>query len=132
MMAARQKGGNTRSKYGVDNSVAGKAERTRIVNGKPHLFASKREAEYYDGLKLLERAGRVRDIEIQPSYPIAINGKHICKVILDFRYWEILGAKKDHVRRALDDVKGKDTPLSRIKRKLVEAAYPGTKVKVVR
>lgn len=88
------------------------------------VFHSAAEARRYGQLKLLDRAGHIRQIELQPVYKIEIGGKHVCKVILDFRYWE--GSL-----RIVEDVKGKDTAVSRLKRKLVEASYPGTKITVV-
>lgn len=87
-------------------------------------FHSAAEARRYLQLKLLERSGHIRQIELQPVYKIEIGGKHICKVILDFRYWE-------GQLRVVEDVKGRDTAVSRLKRKLVEASYPGTKIMVV-
>ena len=87
-------------------------------------FHSGAEARRYQQLKLLERAGHIRQIELQPVYKIEIGGKHVCKVILDFRYF-------DGEQRVVEDVKGRDTAVSRLKRKLVEASYPGTKVTVV-
>lgn len=88
-------------------------------------FHSAAEARRYGQLKLLERAGHIRQIELQPVYVVEIGGVRICKVILDFRYLEF-------GMPVVEDVKGRDTPVSRLKRKLVEAAYPGTKVRLVR
>jgi hypothetical protein len=103
-----------RSKYGAVKTVADGIE-----------FHSAAEARRYGELKLLERAKHIRQLELQPVYSIDIGGRHICRVILDFRYWE-------GTERFTEDVKGKDNPLSRLKRKLVEAAYPGTKVRIVK
>jgi hypothetical protein len=89
------------------------------------VFASKREAKRYGELKLLERGGYIRKLELQPAYLIEINGFKICKYIADFRYFE--GA-----RRVVEDVKGVRTREYRIKRKLVEALYPGTKITEVK
>lgn len=88
-------------------------------------FASKAEARRYGELKLLEKAGYIRQLELQPVYEIKIDGKLVCKVIFDFRYWE-------GQVRTIEDVKGLDNPLSRLKRKLVEAMYPSTKIMLVK
>ena len=85
-------------------------------------FASKAEANRYQELKLLLKAQKIAELELQPKYKIAINGIKVCNVILDFRYYD-----KDTDKYIIEDVKGKDTPISRLKRKLVEAAY-GIKV----
>lgn len=109
-----------RSKFNVDRSPEAIARRT--IDG--HVFHSDAEARRYMQLKLLERAGHIKQIELQPIYKIEIDGKLVCKVILDFRYWE-------GQLRIVEDVKGRDTAVSKLKRKLVEASYPGTKVMVV-
>lgn len=89
-------------------------------------FASKREAKYYSDYKLLEKAGEISHLELQPKYVIAHNGRPICTVILDFRFRE-----KDGRLRVID-VKGLDNPLSRLKRRLVEAFFPGTIVELAK
>lgn len=102
-----------RSKYGAVKTTVDGIE-----------FHSKAEAKRYTELKLLQRGGYIRQLELQPVYQIVINQKPVCKVILDFRYFE-------GQERVVEDVKGRDNPLSRLKRRLVEACYPGTKVRVV-
>ena len=81
-------------------------------------FPSKREANRYALLRILEKGGKIQNLEVQPTYDIAINGTHVCKVKLDFRYFDI-----DRNRIVIEDSKGMDNPLSRLKRKLVEAAH---------
>lgn len=88
-------------------------------------FASKAEARRYGELKLLEKGGYIRQLELQPVYPVVIEGKVICKYIADFRYFE--GSQ-----RIVEDIKGMETPVFRLKRKLVEALYPGVKILVVK
>lgn len=85
-------------------------------------FPSKREAERYARLKLRERIGEISRLELQPVYKITVDGVPICTARMDFRYI-------DHTRNCVvvEDAKGRDNPLSRLKRKLVEAIY---KVKV--
>lgn len=90
-------------------------------------FHSKREAHYYATYKILQRAGKIGNLELQPKFPIIVNGVKICNVILDFAFFDY----DANSRRAID-VKGMDTPISRLKRKLLEAAYPGVKVELVR
>lgn len=87
------------------------------------VFASKREARRYQELRLLQRAGQIRNLALQPTYTITINGEVICKVILDFQY-------EENGQTVIEDSKGMDNPLSRLKRKLVEAQY-GIKVRLV-
>ena len=82
------------------------------------MFDSKREAARYNDLKLLMRSGKIRDLETHPAFDISINGKHICIVKLDFKYWS-----NETNALVYEDSKGFDTPMSRIKRKLVEAHH---------
>lgn len=88
-------------------------------------FASKKEANYYWQLKLRGRDGEISHIELQPTYDITINGQHICKVKLDFRFWDKVSGKERII-----DCKGMDLPLSKLKRKMVTAQH-GIEVEIV-
>lgn len=107
--------GKARSKYGAKKTSIGSI-----------TFDSGLEAKHYSALFIMQQRGEISDLELQPIYPIIINGSHVCKVILDFRYRDKDG------RIHVVDAKGKDTAISRLKRKLVEAAYPGMKVEIVK
>ena len=87
-------------------------------------FDSKREAARYMELVLLERAGEISHLELQPSFVCMVNGHKICTYKADFRYFS---ASKSIV----EDVKGVKTPVYRLKKKLVEALYPGVKIQEV-
>lgn len=94
------------------------------------IFASKAEMRRYSQLKLLERAGHIARLELQPVYSVAIAGKHICSYIADFRYFEL--SRPAAEQRVVEDVKGVETVEFRLKRKLVEAMFPGTKITIVK
>lgn len=81
-----------------------------------HTFDSKREADRYAVLKLMERAGEISGLELQPSFPIVVNGVRVCVYRADFRYLE-------RGRIVVEDAKGFRTPAYRLKRKLVQAQY---------
>lgn len=81
-------------------------------------FDSKAEGARYSALKMMQTAGLINWIECHPAFPIGIKGIFICDVVLDFRYYDV---KRDTI--VYEDVKGKDNPLSALKRKLVEAEY---------
>ena len=100
------------------------AKRT-VVDGIS--FDSQKEARRYGELKLLEKAGEIVDLKTHPSFPIVIDGKNICVVELDFSY--SLRHQYSLVE-VYEDVKGFDTPMSKLKRKMVEAAY-GFKVEFI-
>lgn len=85
-----------------------------IVDGI--TFDSKREAARYSELKLLEKGGYIRQLELQPAFAFELNGKVIFKYIADFRYFE-------GQTRVVEDVKGVQTPLFRLKRKLIESQF---------
>lgn len=98
-------------------------------------FDSKLEAERYAQLKILERAGVIRDLELQPEYELIPsfkkNGKTWRKIVYkaDFRY--ILA---DGDRIIIEDVKGSTaviTDVFRLKQKLFEYRYPELTIKIV-
>ena len=43
------------------------------------VFDSKKEAERYRDLKLLERAGDIRELVLQPSFVLNVNGIKVCR-----------------------------------------------------
>lgn len=87
-----------------------------VVDG--HRFPSKREAARYLELKMMQKAGEIRDLDLQPRYPIVINGVKVCTYIADFRYVDV--AKGLQI---VEDSKGVRTEGYRIKRKLVLAVH---------
>lgn len=82
-----------------------------------HRFASQREARRYGELKVLERAGAIRGLELHPSFPIQINGHHICTYYADFAYTDSGG------NRIVEDAKGVPTKVYRLKKRLVRAVH---------
>ena len=95
-----------RSKY--------RAVRT-VVDGI--TFASKAEAARYGELKLLEKAGKIIGLQLQPSFVLlAGDGKtKVGRYVADFGYIDV---KRGAV---WEDVKGVRTPVYRLKKKMVEA-----------
>ena len=84
------------------------------VNGLP--FASQKEARRYQALLLLECAGRINRLELQPRFPCRVNELLVCTYVADFRYFE-------DGQFVVEDVKGMKTDVYRIKAKLVKALY---------
>jgi len=79
---------------------------------------------------LLERAGHVRDLTLQPSWTFSVdgnavlirsdgfpNGRHL-KYKADFQYFDVRDGKV-----VIEDVKGMRTDVYKIKRALMEACY---------
>ena len=98
-------------------------------------FASKKEALRYSELKIMHAAGEIGPIELQPKFPLGTDGAPVlikskgypngrrAAYYADFRYY-------DKIKGAIvvEDTKGYDTALSRLKRAIVEAQY---KIEVV-
>ena len=84
-------------------------------------FDSAKEARRYSELKLLERAGQITGLEIQPSFRLVVNNCLICTYKADFRY----AMDTPHVRGlvVVEDVKGMKTPVYRLKKKLMLAIH---------
>lgn len=87
-----------------------------------HMHDSAKEARRCNDLHLLERAGEISGIEQQPMFPIKINGKQVCVYKADFAYLNRAG------ERVIEDVKGHRTDVYKLKKKLVEASYPGVQI----
>lgn len=83
-------------------------------------FDSKKERDRYLALKLLERAGSVRNIRLQQTYRCEVAGLLICKYRADFCYEEL--HYPDWVE-VVEDCKGFLTPMYKLKKKLVRACH---------
>lgn len=98
-------------------------------------FDSKLEAERYAQLKMMECAGVIRDLELQPEYELIPSfkkdGKTWRKTVYkaDFRYILCDGDKT-----IIEDVKGSAsviTDVFRLKQKLFEYKYPDYTISIV-
>lgn len=85
-------------------------------------FASKAEARKYAELRMLERAGKIGGLELQPRFAITIKGQKIATYVADFAFFEH-GPDGYAKQRIVLDVKGMKTPVYRLKKKAVEAQY---------
>lgn len=89
--------------------------RKTVVDGIQ--FDSIRESKRYGELKLLERAGEIRNLKIHHKYDIVVNRQKVCTYASDFDYYT-----KDNWH-IVEDVKGVKTPVYRLKKKLMKALY---------
>lgn len=93
-------------------------------------FDSKMEAEYYRQLMLLQRAGVITDLELQPGFTLldsfTKNGKKVQGIVYraDFKY-------KEAGKTVVVDVKGVRTKDFNIKKKLFDYRYPDLELKLV-
>ena len=90
-------------------------------------FDSKKEAWRYNELKLLERAGEITDLQVQPSFRLMVNDRLVCRYIADFSY--LIEDKKypGVYATIVEDVKGCKKGCAwekfRIKSKLMKAIH---------
>lgn len=101
--------------------VAPKIERT--VDGI--TFDSFGEAKRFAELKILERCGRIRDLMVQPKFPVSIEGQPYCVYSADFMYWDCA-----QERQVVEDTKSTGTAKDaayRLRKKAAELAH---KIKV--
>jgi hypothetical protein len=93
-------------------------------------FASKREAARYAALRLLERAGQIRNLQLQPRYPLAtvrleagrvVDTPVVATYVADFAYVE--RTADGAWQPVVEDAKGVRTPVYRLKRKWFQAQY---------
>lgn len=86
-------------------------------------FDSIAEASRYQELMILLRAGKIRELRLQPVFELApgviIQGRRRppLRYIADFKYFD------DHRNEIIEDVKGKITEGYRIKRHLMKSVH---------
>ncbi len=91
------------------------AERT-TVDGI--TFDSKAEARRYRDLALMADQGVIRDLVLQPRWPLYVNHTKIGTYVGDFQYIDNITGEA-----VIEDVKGFRTPAYRLKKKLMAAIY---------
>ena len=108
------------------------------VSGRPNKYGNRKieidgtvfdsvgEGRYWQVLRLRERTGEIYGLERQKVYKLAINDQPICKLIVDFAFYD----KTDNQFHA-QDWKGVVTPIFRLKAKMVKAQY-GVTVEIVK
>lgn len=79
-------------------------------------FDSKREATYFLYLRDLEKRGTIKNLQLQTKMPFKIDGKTIFTYKPDFEYDDVFG-------HHIIDVKGVETTVFRLKKKLIQAQY---------
>lgn len=105
----------------------------RRVTVDGYTFDSKAEARRYNQLRLLQRAGDIADLELQPSFELQpgftdASGKRqrAIRYVADFAYTLPDG------RRVVEDVKGVETAVFKLKRKLFLFTYPDLELRTVK
>tara|TARA_R110000868_G_scaffold333506_1_gene594316 strand:- start:141 stop:527 length:387 start_codon:yes stop_codon:yes gene_type:complete len=89
----------------------------RTLDG--HVFASVREMKRYAVLRDWQRLGVITHLELQPKFPVTINGHPLTKYTADFAYFE-------NGERVVEDCKSsgtaKDTAY-RLRKKAAELQF---------
>ena len=105
------------------NTIAMPDERTPPLRSKYRneitaedgmVFHSKKEAERFKQLRLLEHAKEIWNLKCQVKFVLAVGGVKVCSYIADFTYATKAGL-------VVEDCKGHKTDTYRIKRKLMKA-----------
>jgi hypothetical protein len=91
-------------------------------------FPSTAEFTRCRALQLQQRAGVISNLELQPKYPVVINGKKVFEYRGDFKYHKEGSTIVEDVKASLNP-KYHDE-VFKLKKKLVEALY-GIKISIV-
>lgn len=88
-------------------------------------FSSRKEANRYSELKLLQKAKKIRGLELQPKFQLLASftdfygTKHReIAYVADFKYWDI-----ENNVSVVEDVKGMQTPVYKLKKKMFLQKY---------
>ena len=81
-------------------------------------FASKKEAQRYRELKLMERAGAIRGLQLQVPFDLVKKSKYgrAIRYIADFVYWE-------DDKMVVEDTKGVRLPVYKLKARLMQELF---------
>lgn len=88
-------------------------------------FDSKKESKRYCELKLLERCGKIKDLELQHKFELQPSFKKKGRTIraityvADFVYFDL-----ETMRIVVEDAKGYKTDVYMLKKKMFEFKYP--------
>lgn len=105
--------------------------RNKKVQIDMYVFDSIAESKRYKELVLLQRAGKITELQLQPKFLLQEsfrkNGKTYRKIeyIADFMY-------EENGQVIVEDVKGKETEVFRLKHKLFEKKYPALELRIIK
>ena len=105
--------------------------RNKKVQIDMYVFDSIAESKRYKELILLQRAKKIENLQLQPKFLLQEsfrkNGKTYRKIeyIADFMY-------EEDSKIIVEDVKGKETEVFKLKRKLFEKKYPALELRIIK
>lgn len=88
-----------------------------IIECEDGRFDSQREYQRWCELKIMLRAGEIRDLHRQVSYDLTVNGVRVARYVADFVYTTVGNVT------VVEDVKGVRTGVYMLKRKLMRAIH---------
>ena len=106
--------------------------RNKEISIAGQIFQSKLEAKRYKQLALLEKAGEIKNLQMQVKFELqeafTKNKKHYRAItyIADFVYYDNITKKI-----IIEDTKGIKTDVFKIKQKLFEKKYPYLELKII-
>lgn len=80
-------------------------------------FASKREAQHFAKLKMLEQSGNIKNLQQQVRFNLQVNDQKICTYVADFVY------EMPDGKIVIDETKGFKTDVFKLKWKLLQAIH---------
>lgn len=95
-------------------------------------FDSKKEADYYIHLKLLKKAGEIKDIGLQQRFVLQPGFKKNGVKYQPITYIADFVITNNDGTTEVVDIKGVETQVFKIKKKLFEYMYPDLSLKVVK
>lgn len=95
-------------------------------------FDSRKEADYYCQLKLLKRAGEIKDFGLQPRYELQPTFKKDGKTHRSITYVADFIVDNNDGTTDIIDIKGMETQVFKIKKKLFEYKYPDKTLKIIK
>ena len=105
--------------------------RNKKVQVDMYVFDSIAESVRYKELKLLEQAGEISELTLQPRFLLQEafrkNGKSYRKIeyVADFQYIE-------KGKTIVEDVKGIQTDVFKLKHKIFEKLYPDLELRIIK
>ena len=108
-----------------------KKKKKKKVIVDDYIFDSIQESRRYKELKILLKAGQIQNLELQPHFLLQEsfrkNGKTYRKIeyIADFKY-------KEKGKTIIEDVKGIQTDVFKLKHKIFEKQYPELELRIIK
>ena len=93
-------------------------------------FDSTAEAERYGVLKMVQQAGAIASLLVHPRYLLQ-DAYHVGSIARRAIWYEADFFYLEEGRKIVEDVKGVQTAVWKIKQKLFESKYPGYELRVI-